>query len=98
MANNFPCCDDVEFYYEFEHLFDLAEGLGTCLMFFGGTQIHKHGKVNATLLGETDNIKVKLAGGSGTRGIYGRTPVVILWTTAHEKRDGKYALLKKEVL
>ena len=95
MANDFPYCYDVKAYYEFEHLFDLVERLETRLMFFGGAQIDKLGNVNATLLGSVDNIKVKLAGGGGTGQIMGRHPVVILWTTAHEKRDGRYALVDK---
>jgi len=95
MANDFPYCHDVEFYYEFEHLFDLVERLETRLMFFGGAQIDKYGNVNATLLGSIDNIKVKLAGGGGTGAILGRTPVIVLWTAAHEKRDGHYTLVDK---
>ncbi len=95
MANDFPYCHDVEFYYEFEHLFDLVERLETRLMFFGGAQIDKYGNVNATLLGSIDNLKVKLAGGGGTGQILGRTPVIVIWTAAHEKRSGRYTLVDK---
>ncbi|GAI80547.1 unnamed protein product, partial [marine sediment metagenome] len=95
MANDFPYCHDVEFYYEFEHLFDLVERLETRLMFFGGAQIDKYGNVNATLLGSIDNLKVKLAGGGGTGAILGRTPVIVIWTAAHEKRGGRCTLVDK---
>jgi len=95
MANDFPYCHDVECYYEFEHLFDLVERRETRLMFFSGAQIDKYGNINATLLGSTDNIKVKLAGGGGTGQIYGNTPVVVLWTATHEKRSGNYTLVDK---
>lgn len=95
MANDFPYCHDVEFYYEFEHVFDLVERLETRLMFFSGAQIDKYGNVNATLLGSIDNIKVKLAGGGGTGLILGRTPVIVIWTAAHEKRGGRYTLVDK---
>jgi glutaconate CoA-transferase subunit B len=95
MANDFPYCHDVEFYYEFEHVFDLVERLETRLMFFSGAQIDKYGNVNATLLGSIDNIKAKLAGGGGTGLILGRTPVIVIWTAAHEKRGGRYTLVDK---
>lgn len=94
MANDFPYCNDVEFYYQFEHLFDSMERGEMGLMYFGGAQIDKYGNINATLLGDIDNITVKLAGGGGTGGMYGKIPVV-LWTAAHEKRGEFYTLVDK---
>lgn len=95
MANDFSYLNDVEFYYEFEHLFDLVERGETELMFFGGAQIDKYGNVNSTLIGSIDDIGIKLAGGGGTGQIMGRSNKVIIWTAAHEKRGRNFTLVDK---
>jgi len=95
MANDVWYCHNVELFYEFENLFDLSERHELDLMFFSGGQIDKYGNINAGLLGSVDNIKVKLAGSGGTGNLYGSIETVVLWTAAHEKRGGNFALVDK---
>lgn len=93
MANDVWYCHNVELSYEFENLFDLAERREMDLMFFAGGQVDQYGNINANFLGSPEKIKTKLAGSGGTANLYGRIPNVIIWTTAHEKRDGHSSLV-----
>ena len=68
-------------------------------MFFSGAQIDKYGNTNVTLIGDMDNIKIKLPGGAGGCNMSCDARNFTIWTTRHRARQtskGKaYTLLDK---
>ena len=68
---------------EIDELFDLAASGRMGRMFLSGIQIDRYGNANVTLLGDEEDIAVKLPGGGGGCNLSCDAQRVTLWTTGH---------------
>ncbi len=64
-------------------IFDLARQGRLDRIFFGGAQIDQYGNLNNTVIGDLDNIKVKLPGGAGASTLSCQAKNFTIWCPRH---------------
>ncbi|WP_141463926.1 CoA-transferase [Salinadaptatus halalkaliphilus] len=67
--------------------FDLAARGGVDVMFVGGAQIDRHGRLNNTVAGSWAEPTVKFGGGGGTGSLLGLVEEAWAWRTEHRPRS-----------
>ncbi|EGL82391.1 coenzyme A transferase [Caldalkalibacillus thermarum TA2.A1] len=76
----------AEAYFPLDEVFDLSMRGKLDVAFLGGVQFDVHGNVNASVIGDYRQPKVRLPGGAGSAVLIPTAKKIILWRTKHDKR------------
>ncbi len=75
-----------EAYFPLDQLFDLSMRGKLDVAFLGGVQFDINGNVNASVIGDYRNPKVRLPGGAGSAVLIPTAKKAIIWRTKHDRR------------
>lgn len=76
----------AEAYFPLEEIFDLSMRGKLDVAFLGGIQFDKEGHVNASVIGDYHQPKVRLPGGAGSAVLIPTVKKAIIWRTKHDIR------------
>jgi len=76
----------AESYFPLEQIFDLSMREKLDVAFLGGVQFDLNGNVNASVIGDYHQPKVRLPGGAGSAVLIPTAKKAIIWRTKHDKR------------
>lgn len=76
----------AEAYFPLDQIFDLSMRGGLDVAFLSGVQFDVHGNVNASVIGNYRNPKVRLPGGAGSAVLIPTVKKAIIWRTRHDRR------------
>ncbi|MDQ0178476.1 CoA-transferase subunit beta [Bacillus chungangensis] len=76
----------AEAYFPLEQVFDLSMRGKLDVAFLGGVQFDLYGNVNASVIGDYHQPKVRLPGGAGSAVLIPTAKKAIIWRTKHDKR------------
>lgn len=79
-------CDGAAAMFSNPDTYDLFARGGIDLMFLGGAQIDKAGRVNMSYIGDPAAPKVRLPGGGGGAVVMPQVERTVIWRTVHDKR------------
>jgi glutaconate CoA-transferase subunit B len=79
-------CDGAAAMFSNPDTYDLFARGGIDLMFLGGAQIDKAGRVNMSYIGDPAAPKVRLPGGGGGAVIMPQVERTMIWRTVHDRR------------
>lgn len=78
--------DHSEAYFPLDQIFDLSMRGKLDVAFLGGVQFDIHGNVNASVIGNYHQPKVRLPGGAGSAVLIPTAKKAIIWRTKHDVR------------
>ncbi|WNF38850.1 CoA-transferase [Bacillaceae bacterium IKA-2] len=79
-------CVNAEAYFPLDQVFDLSMRGKLDVAFLSGIQFDIHGNVNASVIGNYHQPKVRLPGGAGSAVLIPTARKAIIWRTKHDKR------------
>lgn len=78
--------DTANSYFPLADVFDLSMRGGLDVAFLSGVQFDARGNINASVIGDYHNPKVRLPGGAGSAVLIPTAKKCIIWRTKHDKR------------